>query len=623
MLIASWSSALSARSCLLAHYTTGIISSDTMGCIFYQVLTRFMLAMIVILIVARLLMSLTFHVYLSRQLASTAPVRQSPATTVVGHVKDERHISSAEPIHPVVHRPSRPSYRFDTGDTSGMRGPLPLSLYTIMLVTCYSEGEEALRKTLDSLASTHYSQDHKIFFIICDGMVTGSGNTKSTADICLELLSLHPNSVHPLPCPYRAIAEGERQLNAAKVYAGYYKNIPALLVLKCGTEEEQHTFSRPGNRGKRDSQLLLMNFYQRILFHEHMSQLDYEIFWKMTMIIKGAVTPDQFELILMVDADTQVLPDALSHMVAAMTNDTRIMGLCGETKVANKSESWVTAIQVFEYYMSHHYAKAFESVFGGVTCLPGCFSMYRIKAPKGEGWVPILASPDIIMDYNHSVVNSLHGKNLLLLGEDRFLSTLMLRTFPRRQMIFLPQAQCRTTVPSTFPVLLSQRRRWINSTVHNLMELVLVSDLCGIACLSMQFVVLLDLLASIVLPAAIAFSIYLIINIFISRQAQLQPLLLLLAIIGLPAILVVFMTRKMSYIGWMLIYLCSLPIWNFVLPIYAFWHFDDFSWGETRRVLEGETKRASHDPVQNSISVRVRFKSLGQWEKERWNILKM
>jgi chitin synthase len=28
-------------------------------------------------------------------------------------------------------------------------------------------------------------------------------------------------------------------------------------------------------------------------------------------------------------------------------------------------------IQVYEYYISHHLAKAFESLFGSVTCLPG------------------------------------------------------------------------------------------------------------------------------------------------------------------------------------------------------------------------------------------------------------
>lgn len=40
-----------------------------------------------------------------------------------------------------------------------------------------------------------------------------------------------------------------------------------------------------------------------------------------------------------VDADTKVLPDALTYMVAAMANDITIMGLCGETRIANKRTS--------------------------------------------------------------------------------------------------------------------------------------------------------------------------------------------------------------------------------------------------------------------------------------------
>lgn len=95
---------------------------------------------------------------------------------------------------------------------------------------------------------------------------------------------------------------------------------------------------------------------------------------------------------------------------------------------------------VFEYYISHHMSKAFESIFGGVTCLPGCFCMYRIIAPKNGQYVPIICSTDIVESYCENVVDTLHKKNLLLLGEDRYLTTLMLRTFPKRKMVFVPQA---------------------------------------------------------------------------------------------------------------------------------------------------------------------------------------
>jgi chitin synthase len=294
---------------------------------------------------------------------------------------------------------------------------------------------------------------------------------------------------------------------------------------------------------------------------------------------------------------------------------------------------------VFEYYISHHYAKAFESLFGMVTCLPGCFSMYRIKSPKNGSWVPILANPDIILEYNQNIVTTLHEKNLLLLGEDRFLSTLMLRTFPSRQMMFVPQARCRTVVPDEFSVLLSQRRRWINSTVHNLMELVLVSDLCGISFLSMQFSVFVDLLGTFVLPAAIVMSIYLIVNIAIASEPAWQSLALLIAILILPAILICITTFKFIYVGWMiskyfvqfsatlefysklflfiLVYICALPIWNMVLPLYSFWHFDDFSWGATR-VVVGEKKGDSHGDADGKFdSKRLIMKKWQDWEAER------
>lgn len=203
--------------------------------------------------------------------------------------------------------------------------------------------------------------------------------------------------------------------------------------------------------------------------------------------------------------------------------------------------------------------------------------MYRIKAPKNGFWIPILANPDILEQYSENVVDTLHKKNLLLLGEDRYLTTLMLRTFPKRKMMFVPRAICKTEVPSKFKVLLSQRRRWINSTIHNLLELVLVQELCGTFCFSMQFLILMELIGTATLPAAICFTIALIVMAVVGPVVPVMPLILLCAILGLPAILVLFTTRRLSYIGWCLIYIIALPVWNFILPVYSFWHFVRFS----------------------------------------------
>lgn len=394
--------------------------------------------------------------------------------------------------------------------------------HSICLVTAYSEGPDGIRTTLDSIAMTDYPNSHKFILVICDGLIKGKGESLSTPDACLSMMKDHaipPEDVQAYS--YVAVASGSKRHNMAKIYSGFYdygadslipperqQRVPMMIVVKCGTPEEKAT-AKPGNRGKRDSQIILMSFLQKVMFDERMTELEYEMFngiWKIT-----GISPDFYEIVLMVDADTKVFPDSLTHMISAMVKDPEIMGLCGETKIANKTASWVSMIQVFEYFISHHQIKSFESVFGGVTCLPGCFCMYRIKTPKGgqNYWVPILANPDIVEHYSENVVDTLHRKNLLLLGEDRYLTTLMLKTFPKRKQIFVPQAVCKTTVPEEFKVLLSQRRRWINSTVHNLMELVQVRDLCGTFCFSMQFVVFIELVGTLVLPAAIAFTIYL------------------------------------------------------------------------------------------------------------------
>jgi chitin synthase len=91
----------------------------------------------------------------------------------------------------------------------------------------------------------------------------------------------------------------------------------------------------------------------------------------------------------------------------------------------------------------------------------------------------------------------------------------------------------------------------------------------------------------VVLPIAIALTYILIVGTALAPPNTFEeaiPVILLVAVLGLPAVLILITTGKIVYVFWMLIYLIALPVWNFLLPVYAFWHFDDFSWGETRFV---------------------------------------
>ena len=66
--------------------------------------------------------------------------------------------------------------------------------------------------------------------------------------------------------------------------------------------------------------------------------------------------------------------------------------------------------------------------------------------------------------------------------------------------------------------------------------------------------------------AACRHQLYLIIQTIIPGRPNTTISLILLAIVlGLPGLLIVITSRKIACIGWMLVYLLSLPIWNFVL----------------------------------------------------------
>ena len=74
--------------------------------------------------------------------------------------------------------------------------------------------------------------------------------------------------------------------------------------MKCGKEAEEEKDKKHGNRGKRDSQLILMNFFSRVTYNDWMSPIDLDLFRKIHVLM--GVTPDYFEVCLMVSVPTSV-----------------------------------------------------------------------------------------------------------------------------------------------------------------------------------------------------------------------------------------------------------------------------------------------------------------------------
>ncbi|KAG1871344.1 glycosyltransferase family 2 protein [Suillus subalutaceus] len=493
------------------------------------------------------------------------------------------------------------------------RFPELLDKFVICQVPCYTEGEDSLRRTLDSLANLDYDDKRKLILVICDGNIIGSGNERPTPALVLDILGVDPAN-NPEPLMFKSIGEGSQKLNYGKVYSGLYEFeghvVPYIVVVKVGKPSER---SKPGNRGKRDSQVLLMQYLNRVHFNAPMCPLELEIYHHMRNVV--GIDPAFYEYIFTVDADTSVSPNSLNRLVAASISDSNIIGICGETRLQNEEGSWWTMIQVYEYYISHNLSKAFESLFGSVSCLPGCFTLYRVRTnDKGR---PLIISNRVIDEYAENNVDTLHKKNLFSLGEDRFLTTLLMKHFPTFKTKFTPDAIARTMAPVSWRVLFSQRRRWINSTVHNLCELAVLPDLCGVCCFSMRFFVFLDLIGTLMLPATVVYLVWLIIEVSTGQSPfPLISIIMLAAVYGLQA-LIFIIRREFMLVGWMVVYLISYPVYSFFLPIYSFWRMDEFGWGNTRVVLDdgGSKKIVANNDMKFNESM-IPYKKFSDYEAE-------
>ncbi|KAK0038617.1 chitin synthase 1 [Biomphalaria pfeifferi] len=204
----------------------------------------------------------------------------------------------------------------------------------------------------------------------------------------------------------------------------------------------------------------------------------------------------------------------------------------------------------------------------------------RDNGMDNEKILPILASSDVVTAYNASEARTLHQKIRLHLGEDRHLITLLLKRFHNhnQKMVLVPSTKCKTSVPTKFRALLNQRRKWINSTIHNLLELVQTDNFCMPYC-SMQLFAMIELIEYIAKPPATIIFIRGILTTSVLTKPTWTRLIISTIIRGLPPILTLTTAMNISHvvmnIRHMLCcmpYTFSTPIWNLILPLYAFWH---------------------------------------------------
>ena len=163
--------------------------------------------------------------------------------------------------------------------------------------------------------------------------------------------------------------------------------------------------------------------------------------------IKNAVLKTHTDLIMSVDSDVIVDPEALRTLVRHMfASDVDAVGGC--VFVSNADENWLTRMQAVKYWIGYQFLKNVENTFSHIMCLSGCLTLYKRSA---------------LLAVDHEVENRTFLGDDVKYGEDRFLTRKLVERGYKTRLCF--QARCFTKAPHSFAGYVSQQLRWRRSNL--------------------------------------------------------------------------------------------------------------------------------------------------------------
>ena len=344
--------------------------------------------------------------------------------------------------------------------------------------------------------------------------------------------------------------------------------------------------------------------------------------------------------LLALDGDVDFLPDSVLKVLDIMKKDDKIGAACG--RIHPTGSGYMKWLQQYEYAFGHWMQKATEHILGCVLCSPGCFSLFRGEAVMDD---------NVMRTYTTLPTEAKHHIQYDQ-GEDRWLCTLMLKQGWRVE--YTAASDSYTACPLTFKEFYNQRRRWMPSTLLNVIDLVsdwkdvvqkndnisgaymfyqLFNNIIGTT-IGPGFIVLM-LIGASSLAFGLTSNESLILNIvlvgffifscmFMKRDHQIiiaQVLTLVYAVmiiavyVGVAiqisddgplslSALACFFTLGSAILPAMLhpqefndvfcfiIYLATVPSMYLLLTVYSFFNMDDSSWG-TREVKTPESEKAA------------------------------
>lgn len=182
------------------------------------------------------------------------------------------------------------------------------------------------------------------------------------------------------------------------------------------------------------------------------------------------------EIFAFSDSDSVLAPDALSKIVAVFNLDPLIGAVSGHCRALNGDKNLLTKIQDSWYEGQFSVRKAFESVFGAVTCVSGPLAVFRREAIYN--YIPAWMHDSFLgQEFKFATDRTLTGFVLgaPYIGEKlkkKYADSPFVKDvdYPVREwkIVYCKAAKVWTVVPDTFRRVLKQQIRWKKSFIRNI-----------------------------------------------------------------------------------------------------------------------------------------------------------
>lgn len=428
-----------------------------------------------------------------------------------------------------------------------------------ILVPCYTECRDELERTfksikqcIDKLKKTN-KRVNVVCMVVIDGKDVRKGERTSTNIVVQELLECSPEQDESEYVSWKK--------ENVKVDIGYSDSDYGNYII----------LSKHKNMGKKDSLIIVRELSGKKVTGELQSYFNS---YMASKDIEG------IDYLVGVDADTRLHEDFIANILnPCEPND--VLGVSGYA-VPDKSctSLWnpLFFYQSFEYHQQQGLTRLGQSIFGKVTCLPGCAQVWKMD----ERTLNEPLQHFKLFKNKESLTQSIRA----LLGEDRRYTGLVLYKNKDCKTKLCSNAYAYTSVPTTMSVFFSQRRRWfLSSQVNNIRDslsnnlpwfirFIAFTQLWNSAFIIVNFVAIVKFFISLQNPnimTLVACSVFLFIMLY----------KLCLCIIKSSSIL-----NALYLIASAIAYTIFAPIINLGITFHGLFTMNDLKWGSTQLIEE-------------------------------------